>query len=76
MTCQFCDGWDGNDCKVCKGTGEAHRWDQALEYYPSIKQLGLTIHDHNVTWYVNADYLEPKLKELLEKAWKYDELCK
>ena len=71
MICPYCDEWSNTkiaDCTVCQGTGIAYRWDLALEYYPNIKKLGLTVHDYNCSWMVIADRLEEKLKILLEKS--------
>lgn len=69
MICSFCGPWENistKDCTVCKGTGEAYRWDQALEYFPNIKQLGLSVSDYNCNWWVDAESLEKKLKELIK----------
>lgn len=79
MTCTFCGDWKNvatKDCKVCGGTGWAYRFDQALEYFPNIKQIGLQVSDYNCSWWVSADSLEKKLEELdqiqkkLEKQWE------
>lgn len=70
MKCTFCDDWSNvktSDCKVCKGTGEAYRWEQALEYYPNIKEFGLGVCDYNCSWWVSADQLEKLLEGMKRK---------
>lgn len=51
-----------------------HRWDKALKEFPYIKKTGLTVCDYNCTWYVNAEKVENKLKELYDTIHKYQKL--
>jgi CRISPR/Cas system-associated protein Cas7 (RAMP superfamily) len=44
-----------------------YRWDEALKYFPNIKDAGLTVCDYNCTWYVNAERVDKKLKILHDK---------
>lgn len=47
-----------------------HRLDEALDYFPNIKDLGLSVFDYNCTWYVNAERIDKKLEILNDKLEK------
>lgn len=44
-----------------------HRVRFALEYFPNIKELGLTVCYYNCTWYVNAERVDKKFEILNDK---------
>jgi hypothetical protein len=46
------------------------RLDEALEFFPNIKDLGLTVVDYNCTWYTDAERADKKFEILNDKLIK------
>lgn len=57
-----------NKKNTTMATGTNYRHEAALEAYPNIKKLGLTVCDYNCTWYVSAEQLENILKNTQESS--------
>lgn len=50
------------------------RFEEALDYFPNIKALGLSVSDYNCTWYVDAVRLEKKLQKIKELYPVFDDI--